>query len=148
MFFMHLKILILELLKKQKKFLNKKGIKTKLIRTKKYKKFYKSYFINKKLSIPFITAKIAISKDYFTINKKKKWITNETSRNNSSFIKKQYDCILSTSKSINQDDSLLNCRINGLNNNKPDLFIIDLKLKLKKKLSLNKYLKKKNFFNY
>ena len=36
---------------------------------------------------------------------------------------------------------MLNCRINGLNNNKPDLFIIDLQLKLKKKLSLNKYLK-------
>ena len=36
----------------------------------------------------------------------------------------------------------LNCRINGLNNNKPDLFIIDLNLKLKKKLSLNNFLKK------
>ena len=41
---------------------------------------------------------------------------------------------------------LLNCRINGLNNNKPDLFIIDLKLKLKKKLSLNKYLKTRKTF--
>ena len=59
-----------------------------------------------------------------------------------------HDCVLSTSKTINQDDSLLNCRINGLNNNKPDLFIIDLKLKLKKKLSLKDILKKKNFFNY
>ena len=57
-----------------------------------------------------------------------------------------HDCILSTSKSVNHDDSILNCRINGLNNNKPDLFIIDLKLKLKKKLSLNKYLKIRNTF--
>ena len=57
-----------------------------------------------------------------------------------------HDCILSTSKSINQDDSLLNCRINGLNNKKPDLFIIDLKLKLKRKLSLNKYLKVRKTF--
>ena len=118
--------------KKAKKFLRQKGIKTKLIHTKKYSKFYKSYFINKKLSIPFITAKIAISKDYFTINKKNKWITNETSRNIVHLLRNRYDCILSTSKSINNDDSLLNCRINGLNNNKPDLFIIDLKLKLKK----------------
>ena len=47
-------------------------------------------------------------------------------------LRNKHDCILSTSKSINNDDSLLNCRINGLNNNKPDLFIIDLKLKLKK----------------
>ena len=39
---------------------------------------------------------------------------------------------MSTSKSINYDNALLNCRIDGLNNNKPDLFILDLKLKLKK----------------
>ena len=45
--------------KKAKKILNEKGIKSKLIRTKRYSKFYKSYFINKKLSLPLITAKIA-----------------------------------------------------------------------------------------
>ena len=133
-------------IKKAKKILSQKGIKTKLIRSKKYSKFYKSYFINKKLFIPFITAKIAISKDYFTINKKDKWITNEISRNKVHLLRSMNDCVLSTSKSINQDDSLLNCRINGLNNYKPDLFIIDLKLKLKKNLSLNKYLKKRKTF--
>ena len=41
---------------------------------------------------------------------------------------------------------LLNCRISGLNNNKPDLFIINLKLKLKKKLSLNNFLKVRKTF--
>ena len=132
--------------KKAKKFLTPRGIRTKLIHTKKYKKFYKSYFINKKLSIPFITGKIAISKDYLTINKKSKWITNKTSRNIVHLFRNKHDCILSTSKTINHDNSLLNCRINGLNNNKPDLFIIDLKLKLKKKLSLNNYLKIRKTF--
>ena len=127
--------------KKAKKFLKQKGIKAKLIPTKKYSKFYQSYFINRKQSIPFITAKIAVSKDYLTINKRDKWITNETSRNIVHLLRNKHDCILSTSKSINNDDSLLNCRINGLNNNKPDLFIVDLNLKLKKRLSLNKYLK-------
>ena len=126
--------------KRAKKILSQKGIKSKLIQTKKYKNFYKSYFINKKLSIPFVAAKIAISKDYLTINKKNKWITNESSRNIVHLLRNKYDCILSTSKSINHDDSLLNCRIDGLKKNRPDLFIIDLKLKLKK-LSLNKYLK-------
>lgn len=126
--------------------LTKKGIKTKLIKTKKYNKFYKSYFINKKLLIPFVTAKIALSKDYFSINKENKWITNEASRNIVHLLRNRHDCILSTSKSINQDNSLLNCRINGLNNNKPDLLIIDLKLKLKKKLLLNKYLKNRKTF--
>ena len=58
----------------------------------------------------------------------------------------RHDCVLSTSRSINNDDSLLNCRISGLNNNKPDLFIIDLKLRLKKKLSLNNLLKTRKTF--
>ncbi len=132
--------------KRAKKILSKNGIKTKLIRSKKFSKFYKSYFVNKKLLIPFVTAKIAISKDYLTINKKGKWITNKSSRNKVHLLRSWNDCVLSTSKSINQDDSLLNCRINGLKNNKPDLFIVDLKLKLKKKLSLNKYLKKRKTF--
>jgi len=132
--------------KKAKKFLKQKGIKTKLIHTKKYSHFYESYFINKKLSIPFITGKIAISKDYLTINKKNKWITNEFSRNVVHLFRNKHDCILSTSKTINQDDPLLNCRINGLDNNRPDLFIVDLKLKLKKKLSLNNHLKARKIF--
>ena len=132
--------------KRAKNILTQKGIKTKLIRTKKHRNFYQSYFVNKKLSIPFVTGKIAISKDYFSINNKDKWITNEISRNFTHLLRNRHDCILSTSKTINQDDSILNCRINGLNNNKPDLFIIDLRLKLKKKLSLNNYLKVRNTF--
>ena len=132
--------------KKAKKLLTQKGIKTKLIPTKKYNNFYRSYFINKKFSIPFITGKIAISKDCLTINKKKKWITNESSRNVVHLLRYRHDCILSTSKSINDDDSLLNCRINGFDKNKPDLFIIDLKLKLKRKLSLNNYLRTRKTF--
>ena len=132
--------------RKAKKIFNQKGIKSKLISSKNYSKFYKSYFINKKLSLPLIDAKIAISNDYLTINKKNKWITNETSRNIVHLLRSRYDCIVSTSKSINNDNSLLNCRIEGINNNKPDLFIIDLKLKLKKKLSLNKYLKKRKTY--
>ena len=132
--------------KKAKKLLTKKGVKTKLIHSKKYKKFYQSYFLNKKLSIPYIVGKIAISEDYLTINKTNKWITNETSRNMVHLLRNRHDCILSTSKSINYDDSILNCRIDGLNNNKPDLFIIDLRLKLKKKLSLNNYLKSRKTF--
>ena len=49
-----------------------------------------------------------------------------------------------TSKS-NSDDSLLNCRIDGLNNNKPDLFIIDL-IKIEKIIFKYSF-KKKKFSN-
>ena len=132
--------------KKAKRILNLNGVKTKLIFSKKYKNFYKGYFLNKEFSIPYVSAKIATSKDFFTINKKDKWITNKTSRKIAHLLRSKYDCILSTSKSINFDDSLLNCRINGLNNYKPDLFIIDLNLNLKKKLSLNNLLKKRKTY--
>ena len=35
------------------------------------KKFYKSYFLQSSKKIPFIDAKLAVSRDYLTINKKK-----------------------------------------------------------------------------
>ena len=102
----------------------------------KYKNFYKSYFLNKIKNLPLIDAKIAVSKDFFSISKKNKWITNPRSRQVAHLIRSKYDCIVSTSYSINKDNSLLNCRIEGLNNNKPDLIIIDRYLKLKKNLRL------------
>jgi len=57
-----------------------------------------------------------------------------------------YECIISTSKSINTDNSLLNCRINGFNTHKPDLFIIDLNLRLSKKLFITNLAYKRKTF--
>ena len=105
------------------------------------KDFYKSYFLNKKFQFPLIDAKLAMSNDFFTINRKSKWITNERSRKVGHLLRSKYDCIISTSDSINKDNSLLNCRLNGLNNYKPDLIIIDRNLKLKKNLKLLKICK-------
>ena len=132
--------------KKAKSFLRNESIDAKKIKSNNYKNFYKSYFINKKLNIPFISAKVAVSNDFFSINYKKKWITNENSRKIVHLLRSRYDCILSTSKTINLDNSLLNCRIDGLDKFKPDLFIIDLNLKLKKNLLLNKIINKRNTY--
>ena len=132
--------------KKAKNILKRNKIKSQLIKSINFKNFYKSYFINKKFNIPFICAKIAISKDYYSINKKSKWITDEPSQKITHLLRSKYDCIFSTSKSINKDNSLLNCRIEGLNNLKPDLFIIDLNLKLKKKLSIVNMANKRKIF--
>ena len=111
--------------------------------------FYQSYFINQKKKFPLIDAKVAVSKDFFTIRKKSQWITNKRSRKVAHLIRSQYNCIISTAKSINKDNSLLNCRINGFDNHKPDLMIIDRDLKLKKKLKLlnNSNRRKKYKFN-
>jgi diaminohydroxyphosphoribosylaminopyrimidine deaminase / 5-amino-6-(5-phosphoribosylamino)uracil reductase len=132
--------------KKAKKILKEKKINASLIKVDKFKNFYSSYYFNKKFKLPFITAKIAISKDYYTVNKKSKWITNETSRKIVHILRSRNDCIFSTYKTINIDNSLLNCRINGLNNYKPDLFIIDLDLKLKKNISIINMTKKRKTF--
>ena len=130
--------------KKAKKLLKKKILKLKI--ALKNADFYKSYYLNKKKNMPLIDAKIAISKDNFTINKKSKWITNLRSRKVAHLIRSRYDCIISTSKSINADNSLLNCRINGLNNFKPDLIIIDRNLILKKNLKLFDITKKRKTY--
>jgi len=92
--------------------------------------------------LPLIDAKIAISRDYYTKNLKKKWITNFYSRSRAQLLRSMYNCIISTSKSINDDNSLLDCRIKGLEKKSPDLVILDRNLKLKKKLNL--LMKRKN----
>jgi len=98
--------------------------------------FYQSYYLQHSPRLPLIDAKIAVSKDYFSKNIKKKWITNLYSRRRSHLLRSMYNCVISTSKSINEDNSLLNCRIEGLENKSPDLVILDRNLKLKKKLKL------------
>ena len=131
--------------KRAKKVLKKDKINLRKITTI-YKDFYKSYFINKKEKLPLIDAKIAISKDNFTINKYSKWITNLRSRKVSHLIRSKYDCIISTSESINKDNSLLNCRIKGLDSFKPHLVIIDRYLKIKKNLKLFELSKKRKTY--
>ena len=124
--------------KKLNKVLLKKKIRTERIFLKEHKSFYQSYTNIYNNKIPYIDAKIAISKDYATISKKNKWITNERSRKCVHLLRSQYDAILCTSKTINKDNAMLNCRINGMNQNKPDLIIIDINLKLKNNLKLFK----------
>ena len=124
---------------KSQKALSKKNISiSKFFLKKRAIKFYESYYRLRKNKLPVIDAKLALSKDYFTINKKKKWITNEQSRKLSHFLRTQYNALLSTSKSINNDNSLLNCRIDGLENKSPNLIILDRDLKIKKSLNIFK----------
>ncbi len=129
--------------KKSKSKLIKKKIKVYKKKVDNFHNFYQSYFLNKKKNLPLIDGKIALSKDYHTIDKKKKWITNLLSRKRSHLLRSEYDAIISTSKSINSDNSILNCRINGFDNNRPDLIIIDRNMKIKKNLDIFKINNKK-----
>ena len=97
----------------------------------KIKSFYRSYFKSKKNKLPFVTSKLAISKDFYTINKKNKWITNEFSRGRVHLMRASHDCIMTSSSTIIKDNPQLTCRIDGLVNRSPARIILDNKLKVK-----------------
>ena len=92
--------------------------------------FYKSYIKSRCSLFPFVTCKLAISKDFFTINKKKRWITNKFSQGRVHIMRSNHDCIMTSCKTIITDDSSLTCRINGLKNKSPSRIILDDKLKI------------------
>ena len=124
---------------KSKQILTNQNIITnKFVLKKKGLRFYQSYFRLKKNKLPLFDAKIAISKDYYTKNKKNKWITNERSRKLTHLLRSRYNALISTSRSINEDNSVLTCRIKGLTHKSPHVIIIDRNLILKKDLSIFK----------
>ena len=128
---------------KLKKILTSNGILEEEI-----KNFYKSYFKYKKKLHPYVTAKLAISKDFFTVSKNKSWITNEFSRGRVHLMRSQNDCILTSVKTVIKDNPLLTCRIKGLENRSPIRFIIDknLKIPLSSKILLNSKINKTYIF--
>jgi len=92
--------------------------------------FYRSYLKSKKKILPFVTCKLAISRDFFTISKTNKWITNKFSRGRVHLMRSNHDCILTSSKTIINDNPRLTCRIDGLENRSPSRIILDNKLKI------------------
>ena len=109
----------------------KKGIYVKKgILRKEIKSFYRSYLKNKKSDLPFVTCKLAISRDYYAINKKNKNITNKFSRGRAHLMRSYHDCLITSSKTIIDDNPRLTCRIKGLQNRSPSRIILDNELKI------------------
>ena len=92
--------------------------------------FYRSYTKSKKNNLPFTTCKIAITKDFFMMNKKKRFITNKYSRGRVHLMRSMNDCIITSSSTVINDNPRLNCRINGLINRSPSRIILDRNLKI------------------
>ena len=92
--------------------------------------FYKSYIKYKENMLPFVTAKMAVSKDLYTINRKKKWITNIYSRGRVHLMRSKHDCILTAVNTIITDNPRLTCRILGLEDKSPSRIILDKSLKI------------------
>ena len=94
------------------------------------KDFYRSYFKSKNNLLPFVSVKIAVSKDQYSIDKRKKWITNYFSRARGHLLRSSHDCILTTSNTIISDNPILTCRISGLSHKSPSRIILDNKLRV------------------
>jgi diaminohydroxyphosphoribosylaminopyrimidine deaminase / 5-amino-6-(5-phosphoribosylamino)uracil reductase len=136
---------------KTKKILSLKKIKVKNgLLENKVKEFYEPYFFNRKYNLPFVTGKIAISKNNLIYSKGNKRITNKLSDKFTHNLRYKNDSILISYKTLNKDNPKLNCRLENLEKFSPKRIILDNNLDLNKKSYLFKTANKKNtivFYN-
>ena len=133
---------------KLKKVLKRYNVSTKQVKMKEITDFYKSYFYIRKNKLPYTTAKLACSNDYYIYSKKNKNITNELSQKFSHLLRYKNNAILISSKTLNKDNPSLNCRINGLEGYSPTKIILDKNLIYKKNLNIFKKDTNKCIFFY
>ena len=105
---------------KSKNIIVKKGL-----LFKKIIDFYKPYFFNRKNKLPYVTGKIAVSKNNLIYSKGTKKITDIHSDKLTHFLRYKNDSLLISYKTLNQDNPKLNCRIVGLNKFSPKRIILD-----------------------
>jgi len=127
------------------KILNTKKIKVrKGLLKKKINDFYTSYFFNRRKKNPFVTGKIAVSKNNLIYSKEKKRITNIYSDNFTHFLRYKNDSLMISVKTLNKDNPKLNCRLVGLNKFSPKRIILDNNLEMKINSYIFKTANKKN----
>ncbi len=111
---------------KSKKIIVKKGLLKNRVEN-----FYFPYFFNRKKKLPFVTGKIAISKNNIIYSKTQKKITNSYSDQFTHMLRYQNDGLMITYKTLNKDNPKLNCRLKGLENFSPKRIILDNQLNSK-----------------
>ncbi len=109
-----------------KKIIVKKG----LLKNK-IENFYYPYFFNRKKKLPYVTGKIAISKNSIVYSKIQKKITNSYSDHFTHLLRYQNDSLMITYKTLNKDNPKLNCRLKGLEKFSPKRIILDNNLNSK-----------------
>ena len=117
---------------KSLKILKSKNIKVrKGLLGDKINNFYSSYFFNRKNKLPYVTGKIAVSKNNLIYSKFKKKITNIHSNKFTHLLRYKNDGLMVSYKTLNKDNSKLDCRIKGFGNFSPKRIILDNKLETK-----------------
>ena len=89
--------------KKSKNILVKKDLLKKQIN-----KFYAPYFFNRKKNLPYVTGKIAISKNNLIYSKDTKRISDIHTDKFTHFLRYKNDSLIISSKTLNKDDPKLN----------------------------------------
>ena len=119
------------------KILSKKNIKVKrgLLRNE-AKNLYVSYIKNRINKLPYVTAKIAVTKNKVIYSKIKKRITNKDSDKITHYLRYKNDSIMISGKTLNIDNPKLNCRLKGYEKFSPKRIILDKNLEIK----LNSYI--------
>ena len=122
-----------------KKIIVKKG----LLKSK-IESFYLPYFFNRKKKLPFVTGKIAISKNNIIYSKNQKKITNSYSDQFTHMLRYQNDSLMITYKTLNKDNPKLNCRLKGFEKFSQKRIILDNYLNSKTNSYIIKSSNKKN----
>tara|TARA_Y100000996_G_scaffold126725_1_gene95937 strand:- start:1869 stop:2975 length:1107 start_codon:yes stop_codon:yes gene_type:complete len=127
------------------KILSKKKIKVrKGLLENQAKDLYESYIINRKHKIPFVTAKIALSKNNLIYSENVRRITSQVSDKISHYLRFKNDGLMISCKTLNIDNPKLNCRLNGYEKFSPKRIILDKDLDIGKSTYIFKSAKKDN----
>ena len=105
---------------------------------------YDSYIINRNRKLPYVTGKIALSKNKLIYSKGSKRITDQVSDKLSHYLRFKNDAIMISSKTLNIDNPKLNCRLKGYEKFSPKRIILDKNLKIDLKSYVFKSIKKNN----
>ena len=111
---------------KSKNIIVKKGLLKKDVSN-----FYSTYFFNRKNKLPFVTGKIATSKNNLIYSAKIKKITDKYSDKLTHLLRYKNDSIMISYKTLNKDNPKLNCRLRGLKKFSPKRIILDNNLNTK-----------------
>jgi diaminohydroxyphosphoribosylaminopyrimidine deaminase / 5-amino-6-(5-phosphoribosylamino)uracil reductase len=93
--------------------------------------FYSTYFFNRKNKLPFVSGKIATSKNNLIYTSKIKKITDKHADKFTHFLRYKNDSIMISYKTLNKDNPKLNCRLQGLKKFSPRRIILDNNLDTK-----------------
>ena len=116
---------------KSKNIIVKKGLLSKEVNN-----FYEPYFFNRKNKIPYVTGKIAVSKNNLIYSKGSKRITDIHSDKLTHFLRYKNDSLMISYKTLNKDNPKLNCRLHDMHKFSPKRIILDNNLEM----NINSYI--------